>query len=353
MYIFLVFSNLIVSYLIKNKKIILGYFILSYVSIVGLRYDVGIDYLNYERLFITGYDFEIGYNFLQNIIYSFNGKFYHLTLLISFLMIFPIVYFLKNNLKQIKELRIAIFLFLISDFTFSSMNIMRQALASSFCFLAIDFYYKKKYTYFFSLFLIAFSFHKSVILFILFFLILNKVKIKRIFSIILLLCVFLLKNIFSYTTLLLKTINFIAIMYPSYSVMRIKEYIEYTKNNSNIFNLGLFLLIILYILLVSSSKNKYLRYYEKFMFISLIFRVFSTQNFIFNRVSLYFDLFMFLSTLIFYLNSKKSINKKIIFSIIAFGFFINFIKSGYFSLDTQKNKYKSIYFESFQKEIIE
>lgn len=351
MYIFLVFSNLIVSYLIRNRKIILGYFILSYVLIIGLRYDVGRDYLNYEKIFIAGYDLEKGYNFLQNVIYIFNGEFHHLTMLISFLMVVPIVYFFKNNLKKIKDLRIGILLFLISDFTFSSMNLMRQALASSFCFLAVDFYFKKKYINFLVLFLIGSFFHKSVVVFLLLFFILNRIKIKKILSIIFLVCIFLLKNSFSYTNLLFKVINFIAIMYPGYTSTKLEGYIEYTKNNSSILNLGLVLLIGLYILLVSFSKNKYLEYYEKFMFISLIFRVFSTQNFIFNRVSLYFDLFMFLSALIFYLNSKKSINKKIIFSIIVFGFFISFIKSGYFSSDTQKNKYKSIYYESFRKYI--
>lgn len=345
MYIFLVFSNFIISFLTKNKKIILFYLFLSYVFIIGLRYDVGLDYLNYEKYFINKRNCEIGYNFLQSIIYCFNGKFYHLTILISFFMIFPIIWFMKNNLKKVDELRIGIFLFLISDFTFSSMNLMRQALATSFCFLSTDFYYKKKYREFFILFLIGFSFHKSACIYILLFFLLNKIKINRIFSIIFLILFFISRKLISFTDLLLKTLKLVNIIYPQYSFDRINEFAEYTKLNTSILNLGLLSLIILYILIVF-NKEKYLEYYEKFMFITLVFRILSTQNFIFNRISLYFDLYIFLNVLIYYLKNKnKGIREKIILGMTIFILLVNFIKAGYFTSESQKNKYKSIFYE--------
>lgn len=345
MYILLIFSNLIFSFLTKNKKIILFYLIVSYSLVIGLRYDVGIDYLGYEKYFVDKRNCEIGYNFLQNIIYYFNGQFYHLTILISFFMIFPIIYFLKNNLEKINELRIGIFLFLISDFTFSSMNLMRQSLATSFCFLSTDFYYKKKYKEFFILFLIGFSFHKSACIYILLFFILDKIRINRIFSIIFLILLFISRKFISFTDLLLRILKLVNIIYPQYSFDRINEYAKYTKANTSILNLGLLSLIILYILVVS-NKEKYLKYYEKFMFISLFFRILSTQNFIFNRISLYFDLYIFLSVLMYYIQNKnKDIKKKIIFGISIFILSINFIKAGYFSSDSAKNKYKFIFYE--------
>lgn len=346
MYIFLIFSNFMVSFLTKNKKIILGYFLLSYILVIGLRYDVGIDYFGYEEYFISKRNCEIGYNFLQNIVYYFNGQFYHLTILISFFMILPIIWFMKNNLQKIDELRIGVFLFLISDFTFSSMNLMRQALATSFCFLSTDFYYKKKYKEFLILFLIGFSFHKSACIYILLFFILDKIKINRIFSIVCLFSLFISRKFVSFTDLLLRVLKLINIVYSQYSFDRINEYTEYTKLNTSTLNLGLLSLIILYIL-ITFDKEKYLEYYEKFMFISLFFRILSTQNFIFNRISLYFDLYIFLSILMYYIKNKnKDIKQKIILGMTIFILLVNFTKSGYFSSETQKNKYKSIFYRN-------
>ena len=343
MYIFLVFSNLIMSFLIKNKKIILVYFILSYTLMTGLRYDVGIDYLNYQRLFFIKRDFEIGYNFFRDIIYYFNGKFFYFTLLTSFFTILPIYYYFKINNFRINDLRIGIFLFLISDFNFSAMNLIRQSLAVSFCFLSADFYYKKKYINFIFLFLVALCFHKSVYFYLIFFLLINNIRIKRNFSLSLIICLFLLKNIISFTDIIVYFLNYVNILYPGYSFEELLRYAQYTQNHSNKLNYGLLFLIILYTLIIKNSSS-YLKYFEKFMFFSLIFRIFASQNFIFNRISFYFDLYIFLSIFKYHLKYKKSnFSKRVIFCIAVFILFANFIKNGYFSSEISKNRYYSIF----------
>lgn len=347
MYIFLVLSNLIVSFVTQNKKIILSYFLLSYILIIGLRYDVGIDYMGYRNSFLKNINYEIGYSLLSNFVHFFKGNFYCFTVLISFFTVLPISYYLINNFRKLAELRMGIFLFLLSSFNFSAMNLMRQSLATSFCFLATDFYYKKNYKTFIFLILIAFSFHKSVIIYLILFFLINNIRVKNNFSIIFLFLLFFSSKIISYSDLLLKVNNLTKVIYSSYNVNVIEKFSVSTQQSNNIFNLGLLSLIILYTLIVFKEKE-YLEYYEKFMFFSLIFRIFSTQNFLFNRISLYFDLYIFLSVLMYYLKNKD-FKKKVILGTTIFILFVNFIKTGYFSPETQKNKYKSIFYEKVLK----
>lgn len=335
MYIFLVFSNFIISFLVKNKNLILFYLILSYTLIIGLRYDVGMDYLSYERAFTYNIDYEIGYNLLRNIIKLCGGKFYHLTMLVSLIIIVVISNFFKK-IKKTTELRVAIFLFLISSFNFIAMNLMRQAIAVSFCFLAEQ-YYKKNKLFYIILIIIAFLFHKSVLLYLFLMIIIKKIKIRRKISIIFLIILFISKYFISYTSIIVKFIKIINKLYPNYSIIKIQNYATETIS----LNLGLLSIITIYFLVIT-KKNEYLINYEKYFFVSLIFLIFSTENFIFNRISFYFDIYLFYNIFQYSKEKYDGIKKKIILVIVYSILVGNFIKTGYFNSERSNLKYQTI-----------
>lgn len=121
---------------IKNKFLL----ILSYLIIMlphGLRYGIGTDYFyTYVPGFFRiglGQDFytEIGFSYLNKIIYNLTGD-YRVMFFVTSAILFYFLY--KSIVENSNNLIISVILIFISQFYFSSMNLLRQAIAMSIIF---------------------------------------------------------------------------------------------------------------------------------------------------------------------------------------------------------------------------
>lgn len=87
MYIILCFYYFTIM-LFHNKKLILVMNTLVFTLFWGLRYDVGIDYLQYENFFLEkNYYGELGYKLIVLLVDKLHGEFFFVTLMSSFLTI--------------------------------------------------------------------------------------------------------------------------------------------------------------------------------------------------------------------------------------------------------------------------
>lgn len=143
--------------------------VLLYAITIGLRFKVGLDYSTYLSWFqqfkLTGVfpveNSDIGYILLNKAIIEFGLHFSFLFIVIAALQIF----FMIKALENFPFLRTwYVFFFFTLLVFFSSMNIMRQTTAFFIFFYALNKYIQRKYLVFFLLFILAFSFHKSVVL---------------------------------------------------------------------------------------------------------------------------------------------------------------------------------------------
>lgn len=129
----------------------------------AIRYDIGTDYLNYLRILESGSYVE--YRFKEPIFYFINLfidstglGFQWLFFIFSF--IFTFVAFKSYSRKNSWLLHFLFF----SMLWFFSFNGIRQAIALSFCLLALFNYFERRYVWFFVLVVIASFFHQSALL---------------------------------------------------------------------------------------------------------------------------------------------------------------------------------------------
>lgn len=131
----------------------------------AIRYDIGTDYLNYLdiyhdrwRLSLDSYKYkEPAFYYINKLLISINAHPQYLFSIFAF--IFTAVTFKAYPKKNAWLLHFLFF----SLLWFFSFNGIRQAVAISFCFLAVFYYLDKKYLSFFVLTLIASLFHQSAI----------------------------------------------------------------------------------------------------------------------------------------------------------------------------------------------
>lgn len=243
------------------------------------------------------------------------------------------LYYKKYNLEAIK---ISGLIILLSGICFSYANLIRQGIAAGILVLAKYYYDEKKMYKFFICVLLALSFHKSAILFPIFLIIIKKIKVKNINAFYTLLVLYFSKYFISYNDIFKKFIVISQKYYPSYTEERFFEFSQMT--NSNKANLGLLLIIILFFMIRERAEYS-LNLNGKLCFLGLVFRIFSTHNFILNRIGLYFDIFFIIYILDYF--SKK--NKSKIIKICVVGLLtILFLNSAYFKSDDSKNNYKNV-----------
>lgn len=159
-------------------------FIIVYTLIIGLRYDVGTDYLLYKQTylfstypkadFIASNDFgsfEIGYSALIYLFIKLGFSYVSLFLATAFLQIF----FLYKFSRKYKYISVWLFFFFITSSTFfDSLNAMRQSIAF-FMFLCTLTYIeeKKLVPFIIGIFLIS-LFHRSILIVLPFYFFINK-----------------------------------------------------------------------------------------------------------------------------------------------------------------------------------
>jgi hypothetical protein len=321
-------------------------FILIYSLIVGLRYNVGKDYVGYSQwskeLRITGHfpvDKDFGFIWLNEFLVEFEFESYALFIIIAFLQIL----FLLLFLKRIPFLRSWYFYFFFTSLLFFvSMNTMRQTLAFLIFMYCLQLYFENRFLKTFILFVLAFSMHKTVLIPFVFLPLLKFEWFKnvRIQLIILFLSVFILPGFFSiflrYTS---PIINLLGYDYYVENLDLMKEISDENKRGDGLSIFMFFFIDLMIILLYEKLKERFNRYnfiqlYNIFFLGVVLSRIFA-ENFILARISDYFIFFrvIILSFLMFYIfNISKDLRIQVLkpFAIaICLGMLLFYYKAIY------------------------
>ncbi|MDF2158189.1 EpsG family protein [Algoriphagus sp. CAU 1675] len=349
-YNFLLYISIAVSYIAKKYFYFVFIFIIFITSLIlGLRYNVGVDYLSYlnEYKFFSIFnysfeDFEWGFNLITSF-FSNNG--FHFSLYFIFLNLI-IWFFLLLSIKDFKYILVFFIFFIYTDgFLFFSLNGIRQAISISLIFYSFRFIYVNNFYKFIFFVLLSFLFHKASIVFVLFYFFVNKdIFPNRLYTIFIVLCFYFID-----------TLDYVKNI--SVFVSEILGYQFYAKNielafdNRISINSGfgvLFRNFIYLLCIIYSDKLKnifpfFIPYYNVFVFGVILSHVFSDIHLLhrFNNYLIFFRIFVlsFLSYYLFYLS--KSISNYLIglFLLICYFMFFLYSISTSFSLSSPFNFY--------------
>lgn len=289
-------------------------FMLMYAFVVGLRYNVGLDYIGYtgwfKELSRSGrfpVDNDFGFIWVNQLLVEFGFESYSLFIIFAFLQIL----FLLLFLKRIPFLRLWYFFFFFTSLLFFvSMNAMRQTLAFLVFMYCLQLFTNKKYynTLFFGI--LAFSIHKTVILLFVLLPILKFEWFKniKIQIIVLFLSVFVLPSFFM--VFLDYASPFINLLGYNYYIENLDLMNEITEENKRGDGLSIFLFFFIdffIILFYEKLKEKFnnfnfIPFYNLFFVGLIMSRVFA-DNFILARIADYFIHFrvVILAFLMFYI----------------------------------------------------
>lgn len=329
----LIFSNkleLKKSKINKNTEIdftkpAVYFFLLIYTLIIGLRYDVGRDYMGYTGWFnelrLTGnfpVDNEIGFVLLNKFLVEFGFQSYTLFIIIAFLQFV----FLLLFLKRIPFIRTwYMFFFFTSLLFFVSMNAMRQTVAYIIFMYCIQLFCEKKYLRTVLFGLLALLIHKTVILVIILLPILKFEWFKntKIQIILLFLSVFVLPSFFEillhYVSPLVDLLGY---NYYVENLDYMKELTDENKGGNGTSIILFFFIDLIIILFYEKLKEKFSFYnfipFYNLFFIGVILSRMFADNFILARISDYFIFFrvIILSFFMFYVFNISKKTEKII-----------------------------------------
>jgi hypothetical protein len=322
-----------------NKNILNNPFtiipIIFFTIFIGLRYNVGTDYLWYKKNYethLTSFKnvdeyFEIGYLFIIKILTYLNLNFKWLFITTAFLQIY---FFYKQSRNNIFLFPFIIFFFFVTTNFMYSLNIMRQMIAFNIIFFGTKYIISKKPFSWVSICLFASLFHSSVLITILFyFLNINLIKSKYKFFFITVLFFLILKylvykyfndyffNIFNY-------------LYKNYTEESFNTQIRddsYNKGSGYV-DIALFISYFIFF----TSYDKCFRLYKRFGFalffnlslIGIILFPLIRQNILLDRVNYYFFGFRFI-IFSFYSHYYLTINKNIFTYIFIILFMMIFL----------------------------
>ena len=147
----------------KTKNIVLFVIMLFFSLVLGLRYNVGTDYMPYKDIYVMQYfdDVESGYAMMNRIFYWFGLPFSSIFTLVAFLQLFFFVKGVENINK--KYLPLAIFFYFTTLYFFLSLNVLRQTLAFSIFVFSINYIRERKLFKYILTILIASTIHKSAL----------------------------------------------------------------------------------------------------------------------------------------------------------------------------------------------
>lgn len=114
-----------------SRKIVLGFAVAIYSIVLGLRYNVGTDYMGYMDIYNMQYfdDVEWGYALINKVLYNIDMPFPAIFIFVAF---FQILLFLKGVEKiDAKYLPYAVFFYFTTLYILLSLNALRQCLAFS------------------------------------------------------------------------------------------------------------------------------------------------------------------------------------------------------------------------------
>lgn len=221
----------------KVKKIIFILLILSIPAFfAGIRYEVGTDYLNYVNIFSgirkNGFNsrFELGFNLINYTVAQFGGD-VQIVFFIMFLLTILFVYLFLYEYRNQLNIGIGIFIFLVMFYN-SSLNIVRQGLATMIALYAIQFMDKQKLKPFLFFVLLATSFHVGAIVLIPVYIVYNLLLHQR-----------MLYRVIFYVVFLLVLANYqIIVEVISIEILNTDKYLYLARDSERNIALGAFVL---------------------------------------------------------------------------------------------------------------
>lgn len=137
---------------------------LSFSIMMGLRYDVGTDYLAYQEGYIYNFDVgkgEVIFNWIREL---FNRLNLHYSIYFGFLAFLNISFFVLAFKRDAFILPLLLFFLIVNGDWLFWMNGIRQAIAMCIWIYALNFIERKKIWYYLFYCIVAIGFHKSAII---------------------------------------------------------------------------------------------------------------------------------------------------------------------------------------------
>jgi hypothetical protein len=278
--------------------------------------------------------YELGYYSLMYLLKFLSLSYPFLFLTVSFLQIL-FVYKWAKNYKYL--LPWIVFFYFTTLYLFESMNVMRQALAFSILLFSTIYIQKTQLIRFILLVLLAASFHKSALSFVIFYFLINREWIKNKYIQLGLLFISLISSQFLFETFFQKIDVFATLLdYDSYSQMSSDLFLA---DDNDSLGFGLFFLVSIDSIIILYSdrlqktfKNeKFYIYYNLFFIGALLSATFSNSNSIaLGRLMFYFVSFriVILSFLSFYLfKINRSLTNNIVGILIIVTYLFWFISA--------------------------
>lgn len=334
--------------------------LLLFALVFGMRYDVGVDYLNYLNGYLS--KIQVGKNeplfyLLSEIGWKFNLHYVVYFTAIAFIQIFFFFYAFKDE----RFLFPFLVFFLFTDGFWSFwMNGMRQAIAICIWIYSLKHIVEKKPLKYMIWGIVAFLFHRSAIVLLIFYPILQNGKqyFKNVkLQLILILISFVIKNIFFDVIMKLESMIMLytnllgAEMYENYNLDKLLLSFSDNAGTGVAFLFKLFLNIII----ILNSKKLFTFYNNRkfnvvyfFFFLGLLTRYMFPENAIsFTRPFQYFYIFQtimyaYFSYYLFKIRNKKTINWILFYGIIIL--FVGIFYLSQFTSDVNSHLWYQFYF---------
>lgn len=147
----------------RNKNWFLFVTILICSLVLGFRYDVGVDFLNYEYIYNYQYfdEVEDGYALINKILFSLGFSSSSIFILVAFLQLF----FFTKGVENINSryLPFAIFFYFSTLYIFLSLNVLRQTLTFSIFLFSLKYVVNRQFIKYAVTILLASSIHRSAL----------------------------------------------------------------------------------------------------------------------------------------------------------------------------------------------
>ncbi len=332
----------------KFFEINLPFIIILVVTLIlfyGLRYDVGIDYMSYyknasDRIFDlpqkgTGELFEPAFRFLYRL-----ADFFELPPNTIFVLGGAIIYcfLFLACFNYSSNICLSIFIFFGSGLFFFSFNEFRQFIAVSIVFYGYKYCVEKNLFFWIFTIIIAMLFHKSAFIAFPMFFVCNR-RYSRKFINLVLIAIIILKKIGA-LDLLCFVLSYLPAPYCNYA--QILPYMV-TKGGSGLLGYSYILLI----LVLNNTKDNEITYEENFFFnlfiIATVFLNIFSNVYMVTRLMEYYSISLLIFYPSFYKFSKKNTYRYIFFLIMTTLFFFNFSKYAFFSPDSNKLEYHTVF----------
>lgn len=337
---------------LKKSLIYVAFGILLFVS--AIRYDVGTDFLEYERIFERntfsvsverGYlsdNIEASYLLLCNVIHLFSENSFWIFFVTSFIIIF---FLMKTYVGEVKYYDIAVYLFITFGLYTSSFNIIRQWMATAIWLYSFRFLLdkKEKWKYFLCAVFATFWHYSAIFMFVVYFILCIKIKsyIRNIVVIGATAVYFLSDYILSLVSTVLKWIPYLNDKYSVYFTRTGQIY-------SNVFIWPMFCLFtyLIYVFFYKNKKNRKIELYVNVLVLAYIVSLLGCKIFVFSRLQFFFV--PILTLIIPEMLEKLVIKQKklVIFLIMFFGM-LYFIYGMWD--DGEIVKYKTIFTKELKK----